>query len=75
MTARQSAFVEEVPGRAFYGLRVEADEMLATVGVVGPHGDRGQAQLDRAGLRRLIEALETAEKHLTYNHQHEEARP
>lgn len=59
-------FVETIKGVNVNDLMVMADEGVV-VATVNPFRSRQQVHLDRQGLRRLIEALETAEKHLTLN--------
>lgn len=63
---RPAPFVETIKGANVNDLMVMADEGVV-VATVNPFRSRQQVHLDRDGLRRLIEALETAEKHLTLN--------
>jgi hypothetical protein len=66
-TTTPAPFGETVRGTGTNDVHLVADEVLA-IRVTNPVvGGGPQAYVDLQGLRRLIEALETAEKHLTYN--------
>lgn len=60
-------FAETIEGVGANNVHVVGDEVVS-ISVTNPIvGGGPQGVLDLRGLRRLIEALETAEKHLTYN--------
>lgn len=60
-------FAETIEGIGTNNVHVLGDEVVS-ISVTNPIlGGGPQGVLDLRGVRRLIEALETAEKHLTYN--------
>ena len=66
-TRTPAPFGETIRGTGANDVHLVADEVLA-IRVSNPVvGSGPQAYVDLQGLRRLIEALQTAEQHLTYN--------
>lgn len=64
---RPAPFSEVIAGIGTNSVHVLGDEVVS-ISITNPIlGGGPQGVLDRRGLRRLIEALETAEKHLTLN--------